>query len=247
MKLSDIIIPGDKIDIKLTHEQNVEENGGQMANVFQSSVCDYISDMGLEISMPTQGGRMILFQLNARCEFVFYTHRGMYNASGLVKKRYRRDNLYLLEVQIEAPPRKYQRREYFRVDYLADIQFYEINEQIASLPTTEQLFAEVQTLDYRESVKRGVLQDISGGGARFTSSERLSGGDFVLLMVRLTNDRMDETFYLVCQIISSEKHPTLEDTYSNRGKFIYKDLKDREKIVKFVFEEERRIRRKEIG
>ena len=66
-------------------------------------------------------------------------------------------------------------------------------------------------------------------------------------MIRLTNDRMDETFYLVCQIVGCERHPSLDNTFSCRAKFIFKDLKDREKIVKFVFEEERRIRRKEIG
>ena len=71
--------------------------------------------------------------------------------------------------------------------------------------------------------------------------------DFILLMIRLTNDRMDETFYLVCQIVGCERHPSLDNTFSCRAKFIFKDLKDREKIVKFVFEEERRIRRKEIG
>ena len=30
-------------------------------------------------------------------------------------------------------------------------------------------------------------------------------------------------------------------------KFIFKNLRDREKIVRFVFEEERRIRKKEVG
>lgn len=247
MKLSDIIIPGDKIDIKLSREQHIEENGGQMANVFQSSVSDYLSDTELEIDMPTQGGRIVLFQIGAKCEFVFYTRRGMYTCSGSVKSRYRRDNLYLLSVRIESVPRKFQRREYFRVNYLTDLQYYEISEQIALLPTTEQIFAEVQALDYKEAVNRGGLRDISGGGARFNSPKQHYSGDYVLLMIRLTNERMDETFYLVCQIIASEKHPTLEDTYSNRGKFIFKNLKDREKIVRFVFEEERKIRRKEAG
>lgn len=245
MKLSDIIIPGDKIDIKMSREQHAEENGGQIANVFQSSVCDYLSDMELEITMPTQGGRTVLFQLGARCEFVFYTRRGMYSCSGSVTNRYRQDNLFLLAVRIEGIPRKFQRREFFRVDYLADVQYYEISEEVALLPTTEQLFARVQELDYRDEVKRATMRDISGGGVKFTSSVPLESGAYVLLMVRLTNDCMDETFYLVCQIVGSDKHPSLEDTYCSRGKFLFKDLKDREKIVKFVFEEERRIRRRE--
>ena len=31
MELSDVIKPGDKIDIKITHQVNQEENGGEIA------------------------------------------------------------------------------------------------------------------------------------------------------------------------------------------------------------------------
>jgi hypothetical protein len=36
------------------------------------------------------------------------------------------------------------------------------------------------------------------------------------------------------------------EKFIHRGKFMFKDLKDRETIVRYVFEEERRIRRKEM-
>ena len=63
MKLSDVITPGDKIDIKMLHEANQEDNGGEIAKIYQSAVSDIFSDQELEISMPTSGGRMVLFQL----------------------------------------------------------------------------------------------------------------------------------------------------------------------------------------
>jgi c-di-GMP-binding flagellar brake protein YcgR len=55
---------------------------------------------------------------------------------------------------------------------------------------------------------------------------------------------MDESFSLVGHVISSEKHPKDSDQYINRLQFHFKDLRDREKIVRFVFEEERRLRNK---
>ena len=70
-------------------------------------------------------------------------------------------------------------------------------------------------------------------------------GQFVLLTFRLVNENTDECFYLVSQIVAIQKEDS--DRYSCRAKFIFKDLKDREKIVRFVFEEERKIRRKEVG
>lgn len=90
-----------------------------------------------------------------------------------------------------------------------------------------------------------MICDISGGGIRFTSNQPYERGQYVLLMFRLTNETTDESFFLVSQIVETQKVDT--DRYSVRAKFIFKDLKDREKIVRFVFEEERRIRRKEVG
>ena len=55
MKLSDVITPGDKIDIKMLHEANQEDNGGEIAKIYQSAVSDIFSDQELEISMWKNG------------------------------------------------------------------------------------------------------------------------------------------------------------------------------------------------
>ena len=90
-----------------------------------------------------------------------------------------------------------------------------------------------------------MICDISGGGVRFTGDVPLEAGQFVLLIFRLINKNTDECFHLVSQIVEARKEDN--ERYSCRAKFIFKDLRDREKIVRFVFEEERRIRKKEIG
>lgn len=247
MRIKDVITPGDKIDIRLTHKINAEENGGETAQIYQSSVADYLSDTELEILMPTREGRVMLFQVGAEMEFTFFTRHGMYNARGTVTKRYRIDNLFLLAVQIRSELVKFQRREFFRIDCMIDIEYYKIREEVAELPTTAMLFAELLDVQYIGTSIKGTMMDISGGGLRFSSKEQLQRGDFILLVIRLTNDRMDETFYLVGEVMAGEPHPNLEDLFMNRAKFIFKDLKDREKIVRFVYDEERRIRKKEIG
>ena len=117
MKLSDVITPGDKIDIKMLHEANQEDNGGKIAKIYQSAVSDIFSDQELEISMPTSGGRMVLFQLERECSIVFYTKGGMYNCTAVVKKRYHKENLYLLRIMITSGLQKFQRREFFRIPY----------------------------------------------------------------------------------------------------------------------------------
>lgn len=247
MRIKDVITPGDKIDIKLTHKVNQEENGGETAQVYQSSVSDYLSDTELEILMPTKEGRVMLFQIGAELEFTFFTRHGMYNARGIVSKRYRTDNLFLLAVVIRSELSKFQRREFFRIDCMIEIEYYKIREEVAELPTTAMLFAELLDVQYIGTSIKAMMHDISGGGLRFSCEDKLTEGEFLLFVIRLTNDRMDETFYLVGQVIAADPNPQRKDLYISRAKFIFKDLKDREKIVRFVYDEERRIRKKEIG
>lgn len=247
MRLSDVIKPGDKIDIKMLHEANNEENGGEAAKIYQSAVSDIFSDEELEISMPTNGGRMVLIQQDKECAFVFYAKGGMYNCNAVVKKRYRKENLYLLRVALTTDLKKFQRREFFRIPYVVPLKYYEISEETAKLPTTEELFAEIQNPEYIDLVRDGTIQNISGGGVRFASKENFKKGQNLLLVIRLTNAYTDETFYLPGQVIASEPHPSQPQAYMHRVKFLFRDIRDREKIVRFVFEEERRIRRKEVG
>ncbi|MCD7709628.1 MAG: flagellar brake protein [Clostridiales bacterium] len=247
MSLSDMFVPGDKIDIKLLHQRNKEENGGPVAPVYQSSICDYTSATVMEISMPTREGRMVLFQDKAECSLVFYTQQGMYECQGVVTGRRKEGGLYFLGMKITSRPLKFQRREFFRVDYLKDMQYYKITNEVAELETTEELFMEIQDFDYIGMAKPATIRDISGGGVRFATGEALEQGSFVLACMRLTGTTMDDFFYLVCQVIACFQNPADEDMYIVRSKFIFKDLKDREKIVKFVFEEERKARRRELG
>lgn len=75
----------------------------------------------------------------------FYTKGGMYNCTAVVKKRYRKENLYLLRIVITSGLQKFQRREFFRIPYTTPLKYYEISEQTAQMQTTEELFTEIQS------------------------------------------------------------------------------------------------------
>ena len=185
MILSEITSLGDKIDIRLMHQVKIEDNGGEMAQVYKSSICDYLADNLLEVSMPTAEGRMVLFQVGAECQMVIYSKRGMYQCIAVVQKRYKKDNLYLLSVEIMSEPKRFQRREFFRVNLLTEVQYYIVPKEVAALPTTEELFLEIEKPEYIDQMKRGMVKDISGGGMLFSSDEQLQMGNYILLNFRL--------------------------------------------------------------
>ena len=64
------------------------------------------------------------------------------------------------------------------------------------MQTTEELFTEIQKPEYIDQVREGTIQNISGGGIRFVSGQWIKQNQNILLVIRLTNEYSDETFYL---------------------------------------------------
>lgn len=247
MNFSEVIRMGDKIDIHLYQEDMYQNHEGIAAKLYKSSVYDVISDEVVQITMPMDGSRIILFDAGMRFSMIFYTKRGLFSGEGIVQNRFKDGANYVLTVLARSSLKKFQRREFFRINKVIDLQYFHISEEVAALPTTEELFVITHNPENHYEKYEGTILDISGGGIRFSTTERLEKDSCILSVFELVNERYDTTFYLVTQIIESE--PVSGDTkrFMNRAKFVLKNLRDREAIVRFIFEEERQMRKKEIG
>lgn len=248
MTLSEITKPGDKIDIQLVQqlEQHQQGKSTEPIRTYKSSVFDFNDDDSIEICMPTENGRMVLFQVGLRCKMLFYTRKGLFTCTTVVQKRYKSENFFVLSMKLTSAPNKFQRREFFRIDCMIPMQLIPIPEEVAMLKQTEDIFEEVQKPEYIAKTIDGYALDISGGGIRFSTEKTQKENKYMLVTVRLENEKIDQLFYLVSEVIASEPN-TNGEKYINRAKFLFKDLNDRETIVRYVFEEQRRLRRKENG
>lgn len=239
MAISDFARPGDKIDITYLHQNN--------GKVYKSSVFDFLDDSVIEIGMPTESGKMVLFQVGFECSMFFYTQKGMYTCEGKVLDRYKKDGFYMMSIKIISIPKKYQRRDYYRVETAIDFNFYKITKEVSEMESTEDLFEEIADPKYIPEKKLGHTLDISGGGVKFLTDEELEIGSYVLSVIRFTNEKVDKTLYLVTEIIACVRVDKIPGKKEIRAKFLFKDLKDRDLIVRFVFEEDRMQRKKENG
>jgi c-di-GMP-binding flagellar brake protein YcgR len=168
----------------------------------------------------------------------------MFTTTATVTRRFRRDGIYLLAMNITGAIVRFQRREFYRVSYMVDVDYQTITREIARSSSSQEVeYAIMQDPDLF-AIQKGRMLDVSGGGLRFSTKEQLEYHSYLYLGFRLKNRMMDESFSMVGQVVSSQKHPKEPDLYINRVQFLLKDLRDREKIVRFVFEEERRIRNK---
>ncbi len=249
MSIEQIATIGDKIDIQLVQQLEQAERGEASAPIrtYKSSLFDNINEKEIEIAMPTENGRMVLFQIGLRCKLLFYTQKGMYTCYGTVQKRYKKENFFILAILLTSDPIKFQRREFFRIEQTLDIKYFKVSEDIVEKDSTEAIFAEIHKPEYLETMKNAVTMDLSGGGIRFAGDEILPVNSYSLVIMRLCNEKIDQTFYLIVQVVDSFRSQKNPDKVIVRGRFLFKDLKDRETIVRYIFEEERKIRRKEMG
>lgn len=243
--IEDIIKPGDRIDIKLIQQLEQSKNSTKEQNrtrIYRSKVYDVKESGELQIAMPTENGKLILLPLGIRFEFVFYSNGGLYRGEGQVKERYKQDNLYILDVELQSRLMKFQRREFFRHQCTIDMSYFQLTPEEAELESAEIAFEKMRDEDFYEKERKGIIVDISGGGVRFTSTEELENNSYILIAVRLSSGKVDKQYYLIGKIIACTKIENVSSRFENRVQFLLKDDKTREEIIKFIFEEERKNR-----
>jgi c-di-GMP-binding flagellar brake protein YcgR len=79
----------------------------------------------------------------------------------------------------------------------------------------------------------------------FQSKERLPQDALLLLFVVLNMNGKSRQFVLQAMILKSERILSESDTYEHRAKFMNLAKEDREYIIQFIFEEERKQRQQE--
>lgn len=245
---SKIIRPGDKIDIRLVQQVENSDKSGKNAEIYMSQVLDILDNGNYEISMPTESGKLILLPLGVRFEFTFYSGGGLYRSIGKIIERYKRDNLYMLVVELKTELERFQRREFYRYNCTMNVGYFILDEEQIKLESTDEILSKLMDVDFKEKRRSGVIVDISGGGMKFRSIDEFKPDDQILIMLRLTNQKTDRQFQIRGNIIACTRVEKSKDLlYESRVKFIIDDNKIREEIIRFIFEEERRIRQKENG
>ena len=104
--LPDYLTEGTKIDISPIVDDLKEQNE---KIIYYSQIQSLLPNGLLEISMPFEGGRMILLQQGIRYRMVFYTQKGNYSCVGKVIERYKAEHLFMVSIDIITELVKLQR------------------------------------------------------------------------------------------------------------------------------------------
>lgn len=248
--ISDLISVGDKLTLQKLKTKEFEIINDK---VYMSQLLDYIGDDKANISMPIMKGRIIPLSIGDKYMISFYTNKGLFQCKSIITDRFKNNNIYIHEIQFLSELEKYQRRQYYRLDCIIDFTYHIITEletiltkqiQLSNFQNEMEKNNCINTLDeYKNIWQNGTIIDISGGGARFNSNHLFEQVDGILMNIDLEATRL----VLNAKVISSNKMIHRQGYYEHRVKFINISKEDREAIIKFIFEEDRRKRRKEKG
>jgi len=196
------------------------------SDTYYSMVYDIIDQQHLLIQAPIEAGKIIPLELDTVYYACVYTSRGLYRGEVEMTKRLKDKNLHYLELTLLTPMKKFQRRQYYRMNCILNFKYKD---------------QEIETWD------TGTVLDISGGGLRFSTTKEIEAGIMIHchLGLRLHDDEIDIS--VDGTVIQSKLMEPDHSHYQTRIRFQEMSVDDTEKIIKFIFEEERRRRKKEKG
>lgn len=237
--LSKLVEVGSLVELQLVeHLRDVEKTG----KIYKSEVCDILSEDRLEIAMPIEQSKLILLPVDSECDVIFYGKGSVYQCFARIIDRYKANNIYILVIELISNLRKYQRRDYYRYSCALQMCTRELEEEeVKALEANEEY-----DLAPNLPLKQSLIIDISGGGLRFLASHRYEPDSLIYCTYQLYVKGQNKKYELVGKILSVKESENRSDTFEHRVQYINIDENTREEIIKYIFEEERKERRKEL-
>ena len=267
--LSDVLTIGDKIDIR-----RLDRNGQPASNAktYVSQFIDMIEFDTIDIATPIMNSALIVLNNSENYSLCFYTTKGLYQCSCTVLNSRKENNTVLTTVRITSNLEKVQRRQYYRLDCIIEIDYRVITDEEVLIEKklkddinkskNEEVLIEKKLKD---NINKGMNEDntedrkklaqleaawlpasiidISGGGARFNANEKLIEGDRIQIRLNLSTGRTLNSMVLGADVISVNRIMNRYGVFETRVEFSDINKRDRENLIKYIFEQERRRRK----
>lgn len=246
--LQDIVSISDKIEVS-----RLDHTGRQIKNAtaYISQLLNIIDDEIIHIASPIVYSRLVLLEIGSNYLLNIYSNKGLYQCKCVVLNHLHENNTTIVEVQIISRIEKHQRRQYYRLDCLIDIYIRQITKEellleqngLMNNSNKDEIHKKLQAIE--EQWNMATITDISGGGLRIKSDKPLHKGDHIYLKFDLHKGNNMLNYSLKAIVISSFELNNRIRKYEHRVEFQNISRKEREEIIKYIFEQERRRRQKD--
>ena len=241
--LDKYVIPGCRVDLQAidrSKERRGESNKERKS--YQSQLIDILSDDRIEISMPMEKSKLILLPVDGEFDLYFYSDNGLYQCYARVVDRYKHNSMYVLVLDMISNLRKHQRREYYRFSCALEMNSRELQEDEIDVPGRME-----DALIPQLPLKSSVIVDISGGGLRFVANYAYEVQSLILCRYQLLIHGEAKEYNLAGKVLAVRELENRKGVFEHRVQYVNVDPAEREEIIKYIFDEERRTLRNQKG
>ena len=232
---------GDRIEFKEILLR-AEEQSGRKAGIFVSQIFDFDENEGtIRVAMPISKGKLVPLPHDEVFDTYFYTSKGLYQCRSRVIDRYKSGNIYTMKISLETELQKYQRRQYYRLEKTLSLIYSPISDEeyIEMLETRKM----PENLMKSERYAEGTALDISGGGIRFVGRSLVPTNKKMLVIFDIYTASGQVKFRLPANVVLSFELPNHSNRFEHRIEFENISKEYREILIKYIFEEERKMRK----
>ena len=246
--LSKYVVPGCRVDLQTINHPgqrirlNADDNEERKS--YQSQVIDVLSEDRVEIAMPMEKSKLVLLPVDGEYDMYFYSDSGLYQCYARVVDRYKNNSLYVLVLDLISNLRKHQRRAYYRFSCALEMNSRQLQmeeEKAMSGKGDEEVMAPQLPL------KSSVIVDISGGGLRFVANYAYEMQSLILCKYNLIINGETKEYSLVGKVLSVRELENRKGVFEHRVQYVNMDAAEREEIIKYIFDEERRALKNQKG
>lgn len=251
---------GDKIEVRLLNRKgiplkNIEPYSSQLLDFFSNEPEKIIS-----IAMPIKAGQTIILEPGIHYNLCFFSDKGLYQCNCRMLKSYRENNTLIAAVLITTELEKFQRRQYYRLEVVHEIEFCSItDEELTAIIKAEEekkndnLKQESDAIEKADIINtlvqlskdwnKAYVVDLSGGGVRFNSKVLLEPRERILIKIEFTLKDIAKSYIFGAKTIQSTRLENHTNQYVTRAEFTNIKKGEREDLIKFIFEQERQRRK----
>ncbi|MGF7057147.1 flagellar brake protein [Brassicibacter mesophilus] len=208
---------GEKIEIKrIGTKQDIK---------YSSQVLDIIDERTYSISGPIHKGTIVPISLNSTIEITYFKEeRGRFLFKATVLSREEKGVYRLIIRRIDKIIR-FQQRDYYRLT---------INKNVTI--THSFMDGDIE----RVVEENCVTKDISGGGIRFLCDFKYKLKDVLSFELKIN----DSEIVSIGEVVRVKKSDSSDYNYEIGMRFIELSNVDRDILIRFIFEQQRKLRRK---
>lgn len=243
LELTKIVRPGERVDLQVVNSDfdlsgELDDSSGEK-KFYITKIYDITENDRFEVLMPLEKTKLQLLPVGSEYDVYFYAQKGIFTCKAKVAERYKNDNAIVAVLDVLTDVKKHQRREYYRYSTVIGM-----NTRMLSEAEENHYIESRKLLSLEEPKDKAVIVDISGGGIRYVSAAHYELNRLVQCKFILKVKDENQMFDCVIRILGTKPVANNAANTEYRGQFLFLNNYERESIIRFIFEEERKVRQR---